>query len=83
MTYPSSKEFARKAGWVHACKFAKQIELAFADDVKCVWYREVVPKVFVPNLVFFDMVHVSANDVMDGSVIEGGDSSTEVNIESP
>jgi len=62
--------------------FAKQIELAFANDVKWAWYREVVLKVFIPNLVFFDMVHVNANDAMDGGVIEGGDSLMEVNIES-
>jgi len=49
--------------------FAKQIELAFANDVEWIWYREVVPNVFIPNSVFFDMVHVNANDATDGGVI--------------
>jgi hypothetical protein len=44
---PGGEKLAREASWIHACKFAKQIELAFLYDVDWMGDREVITDVFI------------------------------------
>jgi hypothetical protein len=63
---PGGKKLAREKSWIHAGKFAKQIELAFSYDVDWVGNREVIMDVFVLDLIFHNMVHVDSDDVANG-----------------
>jgi hypothetical protein len=80
---PCSEELTRKAGGTQAGKFAKQIELAFSDEVKRIWYREMIMDVLISNSVFFNMMHVDAKDATNRRVIERGDTSAELGSEGP
>jgi hypothetical protein len=44
---PGGKKLAREVSWIHAGKFAKQIELAFSYDVDWIEDREVIMDVFM------------------------------------
>jgi hypothetical protein len=59
------------AGWIHAGKFAKQIELAFLYDVDWIGDREVIMDVFILDRIFLDMVHVDSDNSVNGGVVEG------------
>jgi hypothetical protein len=83
MANPGSEKLARKASWIHAGKFAKQIELAFLYDVDWIGDGEVIMDVFVLDLIFRNMVHVDSNDSANGGVVEGRYSSVEFHIECP
>jgi hypothetical protein len=80
---PGSEKLAREASWIHAGKFAKQIELAFSYDVDWIGDGEVITDVFVLDLIFCNMVHVDSNDSANGGVVEGRYSSAEFHIECP
>jgi hypothetical protein len=69
--------------WIHAGKFAKQIELAFLYDVNWVGNREVITDVFVLDLIFRNMVHVDSDDSAIGGVVEGRYSLVEFHIGCP
>jgi hypothetical protein len=62
----------RKAGGTQAGKFAKQIELAFLDEVERIRYGEMISDVLISNFVFFNMMHVDAKDAANRRVIELG-----------
>ena len=62
MANPGGKKLAREASWIHAGKFAKQIELAFSYDVNWIRDREVITDVFILDLIFHNMVHVDSDD---------------------
>jgi hypothetical protein len=47
---PGGENFAREVSWIHAGKFAKQIELAFLYDVDWIGDREVIMDVFILDL---------------------------------
>ena len=83
MANPGGEKLAREASWIHAGKFAKQIELAFSYDVDWVGNREVITDVFVLDLIFRNMVHVDSDDSANGGVVEGRYSSAEFHIECP
>jgi hypothetical protein len=68
---PGSEKLAREASWIHAGKFAKQIELAFLYDVDWIGDGEVITDVFILDLIFCNMVHVDSNDSANGGVVEG------------
>jgi hypothetical protein len=55
---PGSKKLAREASWIHAGKFAKQIELTFLYDIDWIGDREVIMDVFILDPIFLDMAHV-------------------------
>jgi hypothetical protein len=72
---PGGEKLAREASWIHAGKFAKQIELAFSYDVHWIgdrlafsydvhWIgdREVITDVFILDLIFCNMVHVDSDE---------------------
>jgi hypothetical protein len=80
---PGGEKLAREASWIHACKFAKQIELAFSYDVDWIGDGEVITDVFILDLIFRNMVHVDSNDSAHGGVVEGRYSSAEFHIEGP
>jgi hypothetical protein len=80
---PGSEKLAREASWIHAGKFAKQIELAFSYNVNWIGDREVITNVFVLDLIFRNMVHVDSDDSANGGVVEGRYSSAEFHIECP
>jgi hypothetical protein len=80
---PGSEKLAREASWIHAGKFAKQIELAFSYDVDWIGDREVITDVFILDLIFRNMVHVDSDDSANGGVVEGRYSSAEFHIECP
>jgi hypothetical protein len=81
---PGGKKLARETtSWIHAGKFAKQIELAFSYDVDWVRNREVLMDVFVLDLIFCNMVNVDSDDSANGGVVEGRYSSAEFHIECP
>jgi hypothetical protein len=81
---PGSEKFAREASWIHAGKFAKQIELAFLYDVDWIGDGgEVITDVFILDLIFRNTVHVDSNDSANGGVVEGRYSSAEFHIECP
>jgi hypothetical protein len=66
---PGSEKLAREASWIHAGKFAKQIELAFLYDVDWIGDGEVITDVFVLDLIFCDMVvHVDSDDLVNGGM---------------
>jgi hypothetical protein len=77
------KLLAREGRWIHAGKFAKQIELAFSYDVNWVRDREVITDVFILDLIFCNVVHVDSDDSANGGVVEGRYSSAEFHIECP
>jgi hypothetical protein len=77
---PGSEKLAREASWIHAGKFAKQIELAFPYDVDWIGDGEVNTDVFILDLIFHNMVHVDSNDSANGGVVEGRYSSAEFHI---
>jgi hypothetical protein len=81
--YPCGEELTRKAGGTQAGKFAKQIELAFLDEVKRIRYREMISDVLISNFVLFNMMHVDAKDAANRRVIERGDTSAEPGSEGP
>jgi hypothetical protein len=81
--YPCGEELTRKAGRTQAGKFAKQIELAFSDEVERIWYGEMIFDVLISNFVFFNMMHVDAKDAANRRVIELGDTSAELGSEGP
>jgi hypothetical protein len=81
--HPCGEELMRKAGGTQAGKFAKQIELAFSDEVERIQYREMILDVLISNFVFFNMMHVDAKDVANRHVIERGDTSAELGSEGP
>ena len=83
MANPGSKKLVREASWIHAGKFAKQIELVFLYDVDWIRDREVIMDVFVLDPIFLDMVHVDSDNSMNGGVVEGRYSSAEFHIECP
>jgi hypothetical protein len=73
-----------EASWIHAGKFAKQIELAFSYNVDWIRDGEVITDVFVLDLIFRNMVHdVDSDDSANGGVVEGRYSSAEFHIECP
>jgi hypothetical protein len=80
---PGGEKLAREASWIHAGKFAKQIELAFSYDVDWIRDGEVIMDVFVLDLIFHNMVHVDSNDSVNGGVVEGRYLSAEFHIECP
>jgi hypothetical protein len=80
---PGSEKLVREASWIHACKFAKQIELAFSYDVDWIGDVEVITDVRILDLIFRNMVHVDSNDSANGGVVEGRYSSVEFHIECP
>jgi hypothetical protein len=80
---PGSEKLAREASWIHAGKFAKQIELAFLYNVDWIGDGEVIMDVFVLDLIFRNMVHVDSDDSANGGVVEGRYSSVEFHIECP
>jgi hypothetical protein len=49
---PGGEKLAREASWIHAGKFAKQIELAFSYDVDWIGDGEVITDVFVLDLLW-------------------------------
>jgi hypothetical protein len=55
LAHPCGEELTRKAGGTLAGKFAKQIELAFSDEVERIRYREMITDVLISNSVFFNM----------------------------
>jgi hypothetical protein len=57
---PGGEKLGREASWIHAGKFAKQIELAFLYDVNWIGDGEVITDVFVLDLIFRNMVHVGS-----------------------
>jgi hypothetical protein len=81
--HPCGEELTRKAGGTQAGKFAKQIELAFLDEVERIWYREMITDVLISNSVFFNMMHVDAKDATNRRVIESGDTSAELGSGGP
>jgi hypothetical protein len=82
--HPCGEELTRKAGGTQAGKFAKQIELAFSDEVERIRYREMISDVLISNFVFFNMMHVDAKDAANTRrVIERGDTSVELGSEGP
>ena len=83
MANPGGEKLAREASWIHAGKFAKQIELAFSYDVNWIGDGEVITDVFVLDLIFRNMVHVDFDDSVNGGVVEGRYSSAEFHIECP
>jgi hypothetical protein len=80
---PGSKKLVREASWIHAGKFAKQIELVFSYDVDWIGDREVITDVFVLDLIFCNMVHVDSDNSANGGVVEGRYSSVEFHIGYP
>jgi hypothetical protein len=80
---PGSEKLAREASWIHVCKFAKQIELAFSYDVNWIRDGEVITDVFILDLIFHNMVHVDSNDLVNGGVVEGRYLLAEFHIECP
>jgi hypothetical protein len=80
---PGGKKLAREASWIHGCKFAKQIELAFSYDVDWIGDREVIMDVFILDLIFCNMVHVDSDDSANGGVVGGRYSLAEFHIECP
>jgi hypothetical protein len=81
--YPCGEELTRKAGGTQAGKFAKQIELAFSDEVERIRYGEMISDVLISNFVFFNMMHVDAKDAANRCVIECRDTSAELGSEGP
>ena len=77
MANPGGEKLARKASWIHAGKFAEQIELAFSYNVDWIGDGEVITDVFILDLIFCNMVHVDSNDSANGGVVEGRYSSAE------
>jgi hypothetical protein len=59
------------ASWIHAGKFAKQIELAFSYNVDWIGDREVITDVFVLDPI----VHVDSDKSANGGVVEGNNTS--------
>jgi hypothetical protein len=57
---PGGEKLAWEASWIHAGKFAKQIELAFLYDVNWIRDGEVITDVFILDLIFRNMVHVDS-----------------------
>jgi hypothetical protein len=53
---PGGEKLAREASWIHAGKFAKQIELAFSYDVDWIGDGEVITDAFILDLIFHNMV---------------------------
>jgi hypothetical protein len=47
VAYPGGEKLAREASWIHAGKFAKQIELAFLYNVDWIGDREVIMDVVI------------------------------------
>jgi hypothetical protein len=80
---PGGEKLAREASWIHAGKFANQIELVFLYDVNWIGDGEVITDVFVLDLRFRNMVHVDSDDSANGGVVEGRYSSAEFHIECP
>jgi hypothetical protein len=81
---PGGEKLAREASWIHAGKFAKQIELAFSYIVDWIRGGEVlITDVFVLDLIFCNMVHVDSHDLVNGGVVEGRYSLAELHIECP
>ena len=70
MANPGSEKLAREASWIHAGKFAKQIELVFSYDVDWIRDGEVITDVFILDLIFRNMVHVDSDDSANGGVVE-------------
>jgi hypothetical protein len=68
---PGSEKLVREASWIHAGKFAKQIESAFLYNVDWIGDGEVITDVFILDLIFCNMVHVDSNDSVNGSVVDG------------
>jgi hypothetical protein len=66
--HPCGEELTRKVGGTQAGKFAKQIELAFLDEVERIGYREMITDVLISNSVFFNMMHVDAKDATNRRV---------------
>ena len=83
MANPGGEKLAREASWIHAGKFAKQIELAFSYHVDWIGDGEVITDVFILDLIFCNMVDVDSNDSANGGVVEGRYSSAEFHIECP
>jgi hypothetical protein len=79
---PGGEKLVREASWIHAGKFAKQIELAFLYDVNWIG-DEVITDVFILDLIFRNMVHVDSNDSANGGVVEGRYLLAEFHIECP
>jgi hypothetical protein len=80
---PGGEKLAREASWIHAGKFAKQIELAFLYDVDWIGDGEEIMDVFILDLIFRNMVHVDSDDSVNGGVVEGRYLSAEFHIECP
>jgi hypothetical protein len=80
---PGSEKLAREVSWIHAGKFAKQIELAFLYNVDWIGDGEVITDVFILDLIFHNMVHVDSDDLANGGVVEGRYLLAEFHIECP
>jgi hypothetical protein len=68
---PGGEKLVREVSWIHAGKFAKQIELAFLYNVNWIRDGEVIMDVFILDLIFRNMVHVDSDDSVNGGVVHG------------